>query len=86
VKSRNIFPSSEGGKGLISIENGTKVVQTLLAVTKKEKLKLPFHTSAMVLMCFLISLYCKPHATTKNDSAYQNVWNCSDRSGDKNTF
>ena len=33
------FPSSEGGRALISIENGSKVIKTLWATTKKGKHK-----------------------------------------------
>ena len=36
------FPSSEGGRALISIENGTKVLKTIWTKTKKtETLKAP---------------------------------------------
>jgi uncharacterized protein YfaS (alpha-2-macroglobulin family) len=34
-KAKIFFPSSEGGRALISIENGTKVVKTLWAKTQK---------------------------------------------------
>lgn len=68
-KAEISFPSSEGGRALISIENGTKVVQTLWAVTEKgeTKVEVPI-TSAMAPNVFFNITLLQPHATTKNDS------------------
>ena len=68
-KAEISFPSSEGGRALISIENGTKVVQTLWAVTRKgeTKVEIPI-TSAMAPNVFFNITLLQPHATTKNDS------------------
>ena len=68
-KAEISFPSSEGGRALISIENGTKVVQTLWAVTKKGETKVTVPiTSAMAPNVFFNITLLQPHATTKNDS------------------
>lgn len=63
------FPSSEGGRALISIESGSKVVQTLWAKTQKgeTKVSIPITASMAPNVYFNISLL-QPHATTKNDS------------------
>lgn len=68
-KAQISFPSSEGGRALISIENGTKVVQTLWATTKKgeTKVEVPI-TAAMAPNVFFNITLLQPHATTKNDS------------------
>lgn len=63
------FPSSEGGRALISIENGTKVVKTLWANTKKGEtsVELPI-TSEMAPNVYINLTLLQPHASTKNDS------------------
>ena len=68
-KAQISFPSSEGGRALISIENGSKVVQTLWAKTQKgeTKIEVPITTAMAPNVYFNISLL-QPHASTKNDS------------------
>ncbi|HEX8575918.1 MAG TPA: MG2 domain-containing protein [Flavobacterium sp.] len=63
------FPSSEGGRALISIENGTKVVQTVWAKTTQgeTKVSIPITAEMAPNVYFNITLL-QPHATTKNDS------------------
>ena len=63
------FPSSEGGRALISIENGSKVVQTFWTQTTKgeTKLNVPI-TAAMAPNVYFNITLLQPHATTKNDS------------------
>jgi alpha-2-macroglobulin len=67
-KATVFFPSSEGGRALISIENGTKVVQTLWAKTQKgeTKVELPI-TPAMAPNVFIHITLLQPHASTIND-------------------
>ena len=62
------FPSSEGGRAFISIENGSKVVQTLWAMTQKGETKVTIPVTAPMApnVYFNISLL-QPHASTKND-------------------
>jgi uncharacterized protein YfaS (alpha-2-macroglobulin family) len=68
-KAQISFPSSEGGRALISIENGSKVVQTLWAKTKKgeTKVEIPI-TAAMAPNVYFNITLLQPHASTKNDS------------------
>lgn len=63
------FPSSEGGRALISIENGTKVLKTIWVETKKgeTKVEIPL-TKEMAPNVFFNITLLQPHATTKNDS------------------
>lgn len=63
------FPSSEGGRALLSIENGSKVVQTLWANTKKgeTKVEIPI-TKEMAPNVYVHISLLKPHASTKNDA------------------
>ncbi len=63
------FPSSEGGRALISIENGTKVVKTLWAKTKngETSVELPI-TGEMAPNVYINITLLQPHASTKNDS------------------
>ncbi len=62
------FPSSEGGRAFISIENGSKVVQTLWAKTQKgeTKVSIPI-TAAMAPNVYFNITLLQPHASTKND-------------------
>ena len=68
-KAQISFPSSEGGRALISIENGSRVVQTLWAKTKQgeTKVEIPI-TSAMAPNVYFNITLLQPHASTKNDS------------------
>ena len=63
------FPSSQGGRALISIENGSKVVQTMWTQTTKgeTKVDIPITAGMAPNVYFNIALL-QPHATTKNDS------------------
>ena len=63
------FPSSEGGRALISIENGTKVLKTIWVDTKKGETKAEISlTSDMAPNVYFNVTLLQPHATTKNDS------------------
>lgn len=63
------FPSSEGGRALISLENGSKVVKTYWAETKKGEtnVELPV-TPQMAPNVYVHITLLQPHANTKNDS------------------
>ncbi|MDD5151892.1 MAG: alpha-2-macroglobulin family protein, partial [Flavobacterium sp.] len=67
-KAQISFPSSEGGRALISIENGSKVVQTLWAITQKgeTQVAIPITAEMAPNVYFNITLL-QPHASTKND-------------------
>ena len=67
-KAKISFPSSEGGRALISIENGSKIVQTLWAMTQKgeTKVEIPI-TAAMAPNVYFNITLLQPHASTKND-------------------
>ncbi|MGZ9676907.1 alpha-2-macroglobulin family protein [Flavobacterium sp. GNP001] len=63
------FPSSAGGRAFISIENGSKVVQTLWAKTQKGETKVTIPiTAAMAPNVYFNITLLQPHASTKNDS------------------
>jgi uncharacterized protein YfaS (alpha-2-macroglobulin family) len=68
-KSQISFPSSEGGRALISIENGSKVIKALWVKTLKgeTKVDVPITPDMAPNVYFNITLL-QPHATTKNDS------------------
>ncbi len=68
-KAKIFFPSSEGGRALISIENGTKVIKTLWAKTAKgeTQVELPI-TGEMAPNVYINITLLQPHASTKNDS------------------
>ncbi|WP_116790457.1 alpha-2-macroglobulin family protein [Flavobacterium psychrotrophum] len=63
------FPSSEGGRALVSLENGSKVVKTYWAETKKgeTQLEIPI-TGALAPNVYVHVTLLQPHANTKNDS------------------
>lgn len=63
------FPSSEGGRALISLENGSKVVKTYWAKTLKgeTRVTLPV-TENMAPNVYVHITLLQPHANTKNDS------------------
>lgn len=63
------FPSSEGGRALISLENGSKVVQTLWTTTTKgeTKVEIPV-TPEMAPNVYVHITLLKPHASTANDT------------------
>ncbi len=63
------FPSSEGGRALVSLENGSKVVQTYWAMTKKGETQLTIPVTAkMAPNVYIHITLLQPHATTANDS------------------
>lgn len=68
-KAKIFFPSSEGGRAMISIENGTKVLKTIWAKTKKGEttVELPI-TGDMAPNVYINISLLQPHASTKNDS------------------
>lgn len=63
------FPSGEGGRALISIENGTKVLKTMWAKTKagETRVEVPI-TEDMAPNIYIHISLLQPHANTKNDS------------------
>jgi len=63
------FPSSEGGRALISIENGTKVIKTIWANTTKGETQVTVPlTAEMAPNVYVHITLLKPHAATSNDS------------------
>lgn len=68
-KAKIFFPSSEGGRAMISIENGTKVLKTIWAKTQKGEttVELPI-TGDMAPNVYINISLLQPHASTKNDS------------------
>ncbi len=62
------FPSSKGGRALISIENGTKVIKTVWTKTNdgETRVSIPITGDMAPNVYFNISLL-QPHASTKND-------------------
>jgi alpha-2-macroglobulin len=68
-KAQISFPSSEGGRALISIENGSRVVETIWAKTTKGETKVAVPiTAAMAPNVYFNITLLQPHASTKNDS------------------
>lgn len=68
-KAKIFFPSSEGGRALISVENGTKVLKTIWAKTKKGETEVELPISAEMAPNVYINItLLQPHANTKNDS------------------
>ncbi|GIZ16542.1 alpha-2-macroglobulin family protein [Capnocytophaga catalasegens] len=63
------FPSDEGGRALISIENGSKVLQTYWVETARGETKysLPI-TEDMAPNAYIYVTLLQPHAQTENDS------------------
>lgn len=63
------FPSSEEGRALISIENGSKVISSFWAMTKsgETKVEIPV-TAAMAPNVYINILLLKPHASSLNDT------------------
>jgi alpha-2-macroglobulin len=68
-KAQISFPSSEGGRALISIESGAKVIETMWSKTNKgeTKVEVPI-TAAMAPNVYFNITLLQPHASTKNDS------------------
>lgn len=62
------FPSSEGGRALISLENGSRVVKTYWAETKKGETQVSIPvTEQMAPNVYIHITLLQPHASTKND-------------------
>lgn len=63
------FPSGEGGRALVSVENGSEVVATYWANTAKgeTKVEVPI-TAKMAPNVYVNVTLLQPHATTKNDA------------------
>ncbi|MBE98530.1 MG2 domain-containing protein [Flavobacterium coralii] len=63
------FPSGEGGRALISLENGSEVVQTYWVNTLKgeTRVEIPI-TEKMAPNVYINITLLQPHANTKNDS------------------
>ena len=68
-EAKIFIPSSEGGRVLISVENGTKVIKQFWAKTKQSETEvtLPI-TSEMAPNVYINCTLLQPHANTKNDS------------------
>ncbi|MDR0229791.1 MAG: hypothetical protein LBI72_12130 [Flavobacteriaceae bacterium] len=68
-KAKISFPSSEGGRALISVENGSSVVETHWVKTAKGEtvFDLPI-TAAMAPNVYINITMIQPHATTINNS------------------
>ncbi len=68
-EAKIFIPSSEGGRALISVENGTKVLKQFWVKTKQgeTEVKLPI-TSEMAPNVYINITLLQPHANTKNDS------------------
>ncbi|WP_091468055.1 alpha-2-macroglobulin family protein [Flavobacterium urocaniciphilum] len=63
------FPSSEGGRAFVSIENGTKVIQTKWIESKKGETKFSIEaTKEMAPNVYIHITLLKPHASTLNDT------------------
>jgi uncharacterized protein YfaS (alpha-2-macroglobulin family) len=63
------FPSSEGGRALVSLENGSRVVRTYWAkaTAGETKVEIPV-TADMAPNVYIHITLLQPHATTENDS------------------
>uniref|UniRef100_UPI00404AF52D alpha-2-macroglobulin family protein n=1 Tax=Flavobacterium sp. TaxID=239 RepID=UPI00404AF52D len=63
------FPSSQGGRALISIENGSKVISSFWAMTTQgeTKVEIPI-TGEMAPNVYVNISLLKPHASTLNDT------------------
>ncbi|MES2487061.1 MAG: MG2 domain-containing protein [Bacteroidota bacterium] len=63
------FPSGEGGRALVSVENGTQVLQTYWVPTQKGETQLTIPvTEKMAPNVYIYITLVQPHATTANDS------------------
>ncbi|VAW15306.1 Large extracellular alpha-helical protein [hydrothermal vent metagenome] len=68
-KATVTFPSSTGGRALVTIENGSEVLESLWVETteKETKFQLPI-TELYTPNVYINIALLQPHATTKNDS------------------
>lgn len=68
-KAKISFPSSEGSRALISIENGSEVIEThWVETTKNETVFELKMTEKMAPNVYAFVTLLQPHATTKNDA------------------
>jgi alpha-2-macroglobulin len=81
------FPSSTGGRALIAIENGSKVVKSIWTKTQQgeTKISVPITANMAPNVYFNISLL-QPHASTKNDSPIRMYGIVPIQVTDKNTI
>jgi len=67
-KAEIVFPSSEGGRALVSIEKGSKVLETYWVQSDKDQTKFEFSvTEAMSPNVYVNITLLQPHAQTAND-------------------
>ncbi len=67
-KATVTFPSSENGRALVTIENGTEVIESLWVETTKGETKFTIPITAMYTPNVFINIaLLQPHASTKND-------------------
>lgn len=67
-KVKVTFPSSEGGRALVSIESGSKVIETHWVNTQKGETKYEFTASSeMTPNAYVNVTLIQPHASTEND-------------------
>ncbi len=67
-KAKLIIPSGEGGRALVSIENGTKVIRAFWIDTKQGKTETEFEiTPEMAPNVYVNVTMVQPHAQAKND-------------------
>lgn len=63
------FPSSEGGRALVTIENGSEVLQSLWVETRQGETKFQFPVTDLYTPNVYISIsLLQPHASTANDA------------------
>ncbi|MDR2929009.1 MAG: hypothetical protein LBV41_12545 [Cytophagaceae bacterium] len=63
-----VFPSAEGGRALVSLENGSSIVQAWWVDTKKEQTKFSFKiTEAMTPNVYIHISLLQPHGQKAND-------------------
>ncbi|MEH6305357.1 MG2 domain-containing protein [Olivibacter sp. CPCC 100613] len=68
-KAKVSFPSSEGSRALVSVENGAKVITTYWVETKKGETQLEIPVTAeMAPNIYLFVTLLQPHASTLNDA------------------
>jgi alpha-2-macroglobulin len=67
-QAKIIIPSGEAGRALVSVESGTKVLQTFWVNTEKDKTEVSFEvTPEMAPNVYVNVTLVQPHAQTKND-------------------
>ncbi len=63
------FPSSEGSRALVTVENGTEVLESLWVETQKDETKFELPIDALYTPNVFIHIsLLQPHATTLNDN------------------